>query len=89
MWMNIFVYYFRHAGRQPQNNRADQQRRHSEFRSSTADRRYVPLPIEASGFEYKGDGGLPRPTIRLLPTSTATLVSCAAWRNLQTRLAMI
>jgi lambda family phage minor tail protein L len=26
---------------------------------------YVPLPIEASGFEYKGDGGLPRPTIRV------------------------
>lgn len=26
---------------------------------------YVPLPIEASGFEYKGDGGLPRPTIRI------------------------
>ena len=27
--------------------------------------------VEASGFEYKGDGGLPRPTIRL-PISTAT-----------------
>ena len=26
---------------------------------------YVPLPIEASGFEFKGDGGLPRPTIRI------------------------
>ena len=26
---------------------------------------YIPLPIEASGFEYKGDGGLPRPTIRV------------------------
>ncbi len=26
---------------------------------------YLPLPIEASGFEFKGDGGLPRPTIRV------------------------
>ena len=26
---------------------------------------YLPLPIEASGFEYKGDGSLPRPTIRI------------------------
>ena len=26
---------------------------------------YMPLPIEATGFEYKGDGGLPRPTIRI------------------------
>ena len=26
---------------------------------------YLPLPIEAEGFEYKGDGGLPRPTIRI------------------------
>lgn len=26
---------------------------------------YLPLPIEASGFEYKGDGSLPRPTIRV------------------------
>ena len=26
---------------------------------------YLPLPIEAQGFEYKGDGGLPRPTIRV------------------------
>ena len=26
---------------------------------------YLPLPIEATGFEFKGDGGLPRPTIRV------------------------
>jgi lambda family phage minor tail protein L len=26
---------------------------------------YLPLPIKAEGFEYKGDGGLPRPTIRV------------------------
>ena len=26
---------------------------------------YLPLPIEAEGFEYKGDGGLPRPKIRV------------------------
>ena len=26
---------------------------------------YQPLPIEASGFEYKGDGALPRPSIRI------------------------
>lgn len=26
---------------------------------------YQPLPIEASGFEYKGDGALPRPSIRV------------------------
>lgn len=25
---------------------------------------YVPLPVEASGFEFNGDGTLPRPTIR-------------------------
>ena len=24
----------------------------------------MPLPVEASGFEFSGDGGLPRPTIR-------------------------
>lgn len=26
---------------------------------------YLPLPVEASGFEYKGDGSLPRPRIRI------------------------
>jgi lambda family phage minor tail protein L len=26
---------------------------------------YLALPIEADGFEYKGDGGLPRPTVRI------------------------
>ena len=26
---------------------------------------YFALPIEADGFEYKGDGGLPRPTVRI------------------------
>ena len=25
---------------------------------------YIPLPVEASGFEFSGDGTLPRPTIR-------------------------
>jgi lambda family phage minor tail protein L len=25
---------------------------------------YIPLPVEASGFEFRGDGTLPRPTIR-------------------------
>ena len=26
---------------------------------------YLALPIEADGFEYKGDGGLPRPSVRI------------------------
>jgi lambda family phage minor tail protein L len=32
---------------------------------------YFPLPIEASGFEYKADGGLPRPTIRIANSNSS------------------
>jgi lambda family phage minor tail protein L len=32
---------------------------------------YMPLPIEAKGFEYKADGGLPRPTIRIANTNSS------------------
>ena len=59
------VYYF-HAGRnrnttEPTSNDDILNAYSIKYGGET----YVPLPIEASGFEYKGDGGLPRPTIRI------------------------
>ena len=59
------VYYF-HAGR----NRNTTEPTSSDdilnaYSIKYGGETYVPLPIEASGFEYKGDGGLPRPTIRV------------------------
>ncbi len=48
-------YYF-FAGHNKQNTPAE-----IVFNGNT----YLALPIEADGFEYKGDGGLPRPTVRI------------------------
>jgi phage-related protein len=42
------------------------------------DNEYTPFPIEADGFEYSGNGQLPRPTIRvsnILSTITALLLT--------------
>ena len=63
MWMK--TYYF-HAGR----NRKTTEPTSTTilsclFQFTGTATTTLPLPIEAEGFEYKGDGGLPRPTIRI------------------------
>ena len=59
------TYYF-HAGR---NRKTTEPTNNDDIVSAVSlywnGHYYLPLPIEAEGFEYKGDGGLPRPKIRI------------------------